>query len=151
MAGYNERSKILVVDTVDMHLVTAELFLKTEYDVYKAESGQAALDLLGGGRLVPDLIMVDMVMPDMNGWEVFGRIRAAASLNKVPVVFLTTADDEAEKAKAYKMGIAECVRKPYIMTDLLSRVKRALGQRETAAAPRNGAQRQNRRRAFRGF
>ena len=151
MADINERKKILLVDDIEMHLLTAEMFLQAEYEIYKAKSGQEALDLLSDDKLVPDLIMLDIVMPNMNGWEVFKRIKAIDSLNKVPVMFLTTVNDEADKNKAYRMGIADYITKPYNFTDLLSRVKNVINKNEKTDALRKGTKNRNRKRAFRGF
>jgi DNA-binding response OmpR family regulator len=151
MVNTTDRRKILLVDDIEMHLITAELFLKAEYEIYKAKSGQEALDLLIGNKLVPDIIMLDIVMPNMNGWEVFKRIKAIDFLNKVPIVFLTSEDEEAEKEKAYKMGIADYITKPYNMTDLIGRIKNVIKKSEKIAALRKGTKYQNRKQSFPGF
>ena len=151
MVDTNERKKILLVDDVDMHLITAEMFLQAEYEIYKAESGQEALDLLSDNKLVPDLIMLDIVMPKMDGWEVFKRIKKIDSLNKVPIVFLTSIEDKAEMKKAYEMGIADYITKPYNFTDLLNRVKNVIKKHEKTDALLKGTRNQNRKHTSRGF
>ncbi|MCL1814751.1 MAG: response regulator [Treponema sp.] len=128
------KKKILLVDDDEIHLTTAELFLKNEYEIHKAKSGNEALEYLAGNKFAPDLIMLDIIMPNMDGWETFNRIRATDFLKNVPVVFLTAAIEEAEKKRAFKMGIADYITKPYNMTDLKSRVNDVIKKTETKTA-----------------
>ena len=117
------RKKIYLIDDDDMHLITAELFLKDEYEIYKAESGQEALDYINNNKFVPNLILLDIMMPNMDGWEVFKRMRKIEFLNNVPIVFLTSVEEKMDKAKAEKMGIADYIMKPYNMMDLKNKIK----------------------------
>jgi DNA-binding response OmpR family regulator len=125
-----KKKKVLLVDDDEMHLITAELFLKNEYEIRKTKSGQEALECLNNKEFVPNVILLDIMMPNMNGWEVFKRIRAIDFLNKVPIVFLTGEEDETEKNRAYKIGIADYITKPYNMTDLIRRIKDVLKKYE---------------------
>jgi DNA-binding response OmpR family regulator len=115
--------KVLLIDDDEIHLVTAELFLKSEYEIHKAKSGQEALDYLCGNKFVPNIILLDLIMPNMSGWEVFKRIKAIDFLSEVPIVFLTAETDEAEKKRAFKMGISDYIFKPFNMTDLKAKIK----------------------------
>jgi DNA-binding response OmpR family regulator len=124
--GANEKKKILVVDDDSVFLSTAELFLKDEYEIYKANSGEEALNCLFNENLTPSLIMLDILMPNMDGWEVYNKIRAANAYKKLPVVFLTSVNEEAEKKRAYKVGAADYITKPFNLTDLRSRIKKIL-------------------------
>ena len=119
------KKKIFLVDDDEIHLTTAELFLKNEYEIYKAKSGNEMFERLSSNEFVPDLILLDIIMPNMNGWEVFDKIRTTDALKNIPVVFLTSIVDEAEKKRAFKMGIADFVTKPFNMSDLKSRIKDA--------------------------
>ena len=119
----NAKKKILLVDDDEMYLTTAELFLKKDYDIYRSGSGNEALDYLCNKKLIPDLILLDILMPNMDGWEVFKRIRAIDSLKNVPIAFLTSVEEESEKKRAFKMGIADYISKPFNMTDLTRQVK----------------------------
>jgi putative two-component system response regulator len=121
-----KKKKILLVDDDDIQLTTAELFLKNEYEIYKAISGEEALKLLNAKEVIPDLIMLDILMPNMNGWEVFSRIKAINFLKDIPIVFLTSLEGDAEKKRAHKMGACDYIIKPYNMTDLKSRIKEVI-------------------------
>ena len=123
-----EKKKILLVDDNDMHLTTAELFLKDEFELFMMHSGKEALDYMCGNKLVPHLIMLDIMMPNMNGWEVFKKIRAIDFLKDVPIAFLTSTDEEKERKQAIKIGAAGYITKPYNMTELKSKVQDALSK-----------------------
>ena len=127
----DNKKKILVVDDDEIQLTTAELFLKNEYEVFKMNSGSDALEYLNSNKFVPNLIMLDIIMPNMDGWQVFNKIRAINFLENVPIVFLTSIEEETEKKKAQKIGAADYITKPYNMTDLKSRVKGAIERAES--------------------
>jgi len=122
-ADINEKKKILLVDDDVMHLKTAELFLKNEYQIYLTKSGNEALDFLNKKEFVPNLILLDILMPEMDGWEVFKRMKKIDFLKNVPIVFLTSLEDESDKKRAFQMGITDYILKPFNMTELKSRVK----------------------------
>ena len=114
--------KILLVDDNEVHLSTAELFLKGEYEIHKAKSGDEALLFLADTKFIPDLIMLDILMPNMDGWEVFNNIKALDRLKDVPILFLTSVAGDAEKKKAQDLGAVDYITKPYNMTLLKSTV-----------------------------
>ncbi|MCL1813247.1 MAG: response regulator [Treponema sp.] len=118
-----EKKKILLVDDDEIHLTTAELFLKDEYEIHKTQSGAEALEFLQNNKPAPKLIMLDVMMPNMNGWEVFKKIRAIDFLKNIPIVFLTSEDDEEDKKRAQKLGAADYIIKPFNFTDLKRRIK----------------------------
>ena len=124
--GTNEKKKILMVDDDEIQLTTAELFLKNEYEVYKMKSGKEALEYINENKFVPNLIMLDIVMPEMDGWAVLKKIKAIDFLKNVPIVFLTSIDEELDKKQALKMGISDYITKPFNMTNLKSRITSAL-------------------------
>ena len=127
--GSNEKKKILLVDDDEMQLTTAELFLRDEYEIHKTKSGIEALDFLSGRKVIPDIIMLDILMPNMDGWEVFKRIKAIDFLKDIPIVFLSAVEEESEKTRAYKMGIIDYITKPYNLVDLKKRIKKVIEQK----------------------
>jgi DNA-binding response OmpR family regulator len=126
----NTRKKILMIDDDEIQLSTAELYLKDEYEIYKAISGEEALKYLYNNEVNPDLIMLDIVMPNMDGWEVFRRIKAISLLNNVPIVFLTSKDGENEKKRARTLGAVDYITKPYNMTFLKNTIAEILRVRK---------------------
>jgi putative two-component system response regulator len=123
------KKKVLLVDDDEMHLVTAELYLKDEYEVLKAKSGSEALALLNNKETIPDLVLLDILMPEMSGWEVFKKIRAIP-LKDLPIAFLTSENAQAEKDRAHKLGAADYITKPFNMTLLKSKTKDILSKKK---------------------
>ena len=126
VSDISEKQKILMVDDDEIHLTTTEFLLETEYEICKVPSGAEALRLLCNREFSPDLIMLDVIMPTMDGWEIFNRIREINFLKNVPIVFLTSLDEEEEREKAFKLGAADYIIKPYKVEELKSRIKKAI-------------------------
>jgi putative two-component system response regulator len=125
-AVMTEKKKILLVDDDELQLTLAENILKNEYEVYKAHSGNEALQYLYNSHFVPDLILLDILMPHMDGWEAFNRIKAIGLLQNVPIIFLTGVTEGAEKKRALEIGAADYITKPINQGDLLKRLKEIL-------------------------
>jgi CheY-like chemotaxis protein len=121
----NEKQKLLVVDDDSIHLELAIAFLKDEYDISTAQSGKDALSLFYSG-LVPQLILLDLLMPDMDGWDTYNRIKAIGALHDTPIAFFTSSDDPKDKQKAHEMGAVDFIRKPIKKTELQERVGKIL-------------------------
>jgi DNA-binding response OmpR family regulator len=119
----DKKLKIYLIDDDDINLTTAELFLKDEYEIRKSQVGQEALDCIENNEFVPDIILLDVMMPTMSGWEVYKKVRGIASMKNVPIAFVTSLVEEEEKKKAYKMGAADYIIKPFNMTELKGRIK----------------------------
>jgi putative two-component system response regulator len=119
--------KILLVDDSEIHLIIAENILKMKYNVTTAKSGKEALALLAKG-FVPNLILLDVLMPDMDGWEVYNKIKGISLLRSVPVAFLTSLDGEKEKLYASRIGAADLITKPYSSEGLLGRIENILAK-----------------------
>ena len=123
--------KILLVDDSDVHLMIAENILKEKYNIITAKSGKEALALLAKDKLVPNLILLDVLMPDMDGWEVYNKLKGISLLQNVPVAFLTSLDGEKEKLYASRLGAADLITKPYDSAELLKRVETILAKGKT--------------------
>jgi CheY-like chemotaxis protein len=119
--------KILLVDDSEIHLVIAENILSQKYLVTKASSGREALNILFKG-FVPNLILLDVLMPDIDGWEVYNKIKGMPFLKNVPVAFLTSLDGEKEKLYASRLGAADLITKPYESSELLGRIESILSK-----------------------
>ena len=126
----NSRKIILMVDDDEIHLSITELSLKDEYDVYMVKSGAEALEFLSKGRIIPDLILLDILMPVMDGWIVFDKINDIAALKFTPIMFYTSLDEESAKEKAYELGAVDYITKPCEKSVLQSRIKETLEKAE---------------------
>ncbi|MCL2720957.1 MAG: response regulator [Treponema sp.] len=123
----NGNKKILLVDDSDVHLLIAENIIKEKYETVTAKSGKEALTLLSKG-LVPSLILLDVLMPEMDGWEVYNKIKGISLLRNVPIAFLTSLDGVREKLYASRIGAADLITKPYDATDLLDRIEKMINK-----------------------
>jgi len=124
--GTNDKmKKILVVDDSDVHLLIVDGILKGKFDTTTANSGKAALAVLSKGY-VPDLIILDILMPEMDGWETYNKIKGISLLKDVPIAFLTSVDGEREKMYASRIGAADMITKPCEGEELIKRIKNIL-------------------------
>ena len=119
------KKKILLVDDNEIQLAFAEMQLQGKYEVVTAKSGREALDHLIHG-FTPDLILLDILMPNMDGWETFGRLRAVSLLHEAPIVFLSSLNEQEEIDRAYQMGAADFIIKPFEEKDFHARIRKVL-------------------------
>jgi len=126
----NMRKNILLIDDDEVHLLITEISLKDEYEIFMVKSGKEALELLNGGKIVPDLILLDILMPEMDGWMVFDKIHDIAALRLTPILFYTSLDDESAKEKAYEIGVTDYITKPCEQSVLLNKIKNILQKAE---------------------
>jgi CheY-like chemotaxis protein len=111
---------ILVVDDIADNLVLMQLVLESEgYQVELADSGDAAIASIRTAR--PDLVLLDVMMPDMNGFEVTQRLRQDKDCSRLPIVLLT-ADRSINFEQALAAGANDIITKPIDMDHLLTRV-----------------------------
>ncbi len=117
--------RILVVDDEPPIRKLLRTGLGTQgYDVVDAATGRAALDGLTGK---PDLMILDLGLPDMQGLDVLRALREGG--NALPVIILSSREDEAGKVKAFDLGADDYITKPFGMNELLARVRAALRHR----------------------
>lgn len=119
-----DKSIILVVDDDKTNLTLAQNILLSRYRIAASNSGKAALKYLETHR--PDLILLDINMPDMDGFEVMEQLRQREETKTIPVIFLT-ADNLAEtEIKCFQMGAMDYVTKPFVPDILISRVDKMI-------------------------
>jgi DNA-binding response OmpR family regulator len=121
----SEKKRIIVIDDEETVLMMTKTHLGQDYEVVTAWSGKDALDLFFRG-LVPDLVLLDLNMPEMSGWDTFIRIRDIGNLHKTPIAIYTTSEDPEDKSRAREMGAADYIKKPAGKTELLARVKKLI-------------------------
>jgi len=118
----NKKKRILVVDDSEIDLDLVEMMLQDKYNILPTKSGKEALDYLLHYNNV-DLILLDLIMPEMDGWETFSRIKDLGIINNVPIAFLTSVHGIEEQNHAKEIGAADYIFKPYTKEELHKRIK----------------------------
>ena len=125
-------NRVLIVDDTPIQLkITIALMQKQGLDVLIAESGDQALKLIEKER--PDLILLDVVMPGMNGFELCSQLKSDPAYADIPVLFLTGESDKEQIVKGFQIGAADYVTKPVNPPELLSRIDTHLKLNRTIA------------------
>lgn len=122
--GEKGMRKVMVVDDNPDHLQTIKQTLEKmgdEYEVISASNGVSCIKLLAS-KEVPDLILLDIMMPKMNGWETFKKIQENPQWKNIPVVFLTARTDEFAES-AGKFLATDYIIKPFDVLDFRKRIE----------------------------
>lgn len=126
----NASGSILVVDDQAANLrVVSTLLSRHGYEVITADSGEEALAI--ASEQTPDLMLLDMIMPGMDGFALLEQIKQRPELLRLPVVFLTAAHDRELLLRAFDAGAVDYVTKPFMPEELLARVNAHVGLKQT--------------------
>jgi len=113
--------KILIVDDVAENIQVLASSLKKEgYEIAAAMNGKEGLDL--AEKMQPDLILLDMMMPEMDGMETISHLKKSKSLKDIPVIFLTAKNETGDIVKGFEAGAVDYITKPFNATELLVRI-----------------------------
>lgn len=119
------KAELLIVDDnpVNLHLLV-EVLEQQEYEVRAATNGARALATARSSP--PDLIMLDITMPEMNGFEVCRRLKADEQTRHIPVIFISALDEALDKVKGFEAGAVDYVTKPFQFEEIVARVENQL-------------------------
>ncbi|ACK68648.1 response regulator receiver modulated diguanylate cyclase [Gloeothece citriformis PCC 7424] len=124
---------ILIVDDISKNLqLVVEILDEVGYATTFAISGKQALERVKIAH--PDLILLDLMMPEMNGLQVCEKLKSDANYAEIPIIFLTASDEQEDLLQAFKMGAVDYVTKPFKSGELLARVKTHLELKRTKDA-----------------
>lgn len=116
-----EQKVIIVVDDNDSHLTACKKILKPYYAVYPVLSAAKMFDLLD--HVKPDLILMDVEMPDTNGYEAVRMLKNSETYKKIPVIFLTARNDSISEMEGLNLGALDYIHKPFVSSILLRRLE----------------------------
>src|SRR5262245_37977638 len=128
-------SRILIVDDTRANLDVLVGALRDRYRLSVAISGEGALRIIR--NTPPDLILLDIMMPGMDGYEVCRRLKADPATREIPVMFLTALDQVQDKAAAFEVGGADYVTKPFEILEVRARVESLLRAKTLSDAMAN--------------
>lgn len=121
------KKKILVIDDNPMILFSVKEGLEEKFDTFSVEGapgGKECFELLDQGN-IPDLILLDIMMPEMNGWDVYARLQEHETWKKIPIIFLTAKTDDYSKGFG-KLVSEDYIEKPFELDELAERIDEAL-------------------------
>jgi len=111
---------VLIVDDSPESIDVLRSLLQLDYHVQPAIHGELALRL--AQRFVPDIILLDVMMPDMDGYEVCRRLKSDSATANIPVIFVTTLSEAAQEARGLSLGAVDYITKPYVPTLVRARI-----------------------------
>jgi methyl-accepting chemotaxis protein len=123
----NEMKIVLLVDDDVTRITATKGMLDKDYEIITAKSGEEALGLFFQG-LVPHLIMLDLIMPGMSGWDTYERIKQISNVHQVPIAIYSSSDDPADQSRAKEMGAVDFIKKPCKKEELLTRIETIVTQ-----------------------
>lgn len=116
------KPKIFIVDDIMKNLqVIGGILMEESFDIAMATNGMQALNMVK--NLMPDLILLDVMMPDMNGYEVCEKLKSDPEVAHIPVIFLTAKSDTEDIIQGFKIGGVDYITKPFKKEELLVRIK----------------------------
>ncbi len=139
MKSLSER-RVLVVDDLKANVQLLTGLLRREYQVSSAFDGESALRSIAESP--PDLVLLDIMMPGLDGYEVLRRLRADPATRELPVIFLSALEDVANKAKGFELGANDYVAKPFELLEVGARVRSLLRARAWSEAVREARERE---------
>lgn len=119
--GSVQHPGILVVDDMPENIHELIHALSNEYRVLVARNGIRAIEIVESAN-PPDLILLDIIMPDLDGYETCRRIKASEAGNRIPVIFLSVVDETVEKVRGFSVGGADYITKPFDIDEVRARV-----------------------------
>ena len=129
----NPNGRVLVVDDNLANLTVLGELLESEFEVQIANSGARALQIAVRAPQ-PDLVLLDLMMPDLDGYEVMLRLGADPRTQDIPVIFVSALDHPEDRRRALAVGAVDFVVKPVLIDDLRSRVRRQIELRRARNA-----------------
>ena len=117
-----EKATILIVDDMEINRMILEDMLCEDYNIEQAENGIEALAKLLDGTCSPSLVLLDIMMPEMDGFEVLEKMRGDELTRKIPVIFITAADPTENEAKGLSGGAIDYISKPFANNIVKSRI-----------------------------
>ncbi|NIZ01692.1 response regulator transcription factor [Thalassospira lucentensis] len=125
----NQRPKVLIAEDEETIVESLSFLMDKEgYDVSVATDGQTAINMIA--RDTPDMVLLDVMMPGCDGFEVVRAVRADPRTKSIPIMMLTAKTREVDRRKGLELGVDDFVTKPFSTRDVVSRVKALLERTE---------------------
>ncbi|MCL2044513.1 MAG: response regulator [Treponema sp.] len=106
-----KKNSVLVVDDENSNILALTVILSSDYTVYAAKSGQSAIQ--AAEKYVPDIILLDIIMSDMDGYEVISKLKTSEKTQDIPVIFISGLSSTGDEEKGLALGVADYITKPF--------------------------------------
>ena len=123
-----ERPSVLIVDDTPSNIKILNELLKGCYKIYVATSGEDALDIVA--QREPDIILLDIKMPEMDGYEVCRQLKSSETTSKIPIIFITAKSDEIDEQHGLELGAVDYISKPFSKSIVKARVSNHIELKE---------------------
>jgi putative two-component system response regulator len=110
---FAEKKKILVVDDIELNRMILHVLFEKEFDVLEAENGKIALDLLYRYQSEIAIVLLDLVMPEMDGFGVLHDMQESKIIQSIPVILITGENDDEKSLKGFELGVSDLLNKPF--------------------------------------
>ena len=114
------KKRVMVVDDTKSNLLVLHNILKKDYTLIMARSGLEAIER--ANEYLPDLILLDILMPEMDGYAVLAALKESAKTQNIPVIFITGLIDPKDKEKGLSLGAVDYINKPFDSEDVKMRI-----------------------------
>ena len=122
MAQQQNQKTVLIVDDTPENIDVLRGAVKNDYKVKIATNGKKALSIAHNNPK-PDIILLDIMMPEMDGYEVCKKLKSSENTKEIPIIFLSAKNDERSEAKGLELGAVDYITKPFGVSIVKSRVK----------------------------
>jgi DNA-binding response OmpR family regulator len=124
------RRAVYIEDEPEMIDLVRLILARKRYDVIGANGGRAGLDTVR--KILPDVVLLDLMMPDMDGWEVYHQLKADEATRDIPVIIITAKAQNIDKVLALHIAkVDDYIPKPFTPQELVDSLGRVLGERQT--------------------
>ena len=114
-------SVLIVDDTIYNIQLLSLMLIRQGYEVSQATNGMQALEI--ATKELPDIILLDIRMPDMNGYEVCRKLKENSITRDIPIIFISSVEEPSEKVEAFSVGGVDCISKPFQLIEVLARIE----------------------------
>jgi CheY-like chemotaxis protein len=119
-------NSVLIVDDENMNMFALTHMLRPEYTVYAAKNGQSAIRI--AKKQLPDVILLDILMPEMDGYEVLSLLKSDEETRKIPVIFVTGLISPEDEKRGLEMGAADYISKPFEAEDVRMKIQKQINK-----------------------
>jgi len=107
----NNSKKVLVIDDEKMNIMALAFFLKTQYEIIVATDGISGLE--AAQKHIPDIILLDIMMPGLSGFDVITKLKESDTTKNIPVIFISALDEDGDEDKGLSLGAVDFITKPF--------------------------------------